>query len=243
MPQNVLYIRGEFPLGLEPGIPLALIRDTKVVLVLTVDQLKAIANDLNTFTGFMDSNALKGVITSHVHNEEHAQSLFRVVSHLDQFFRATKQPIEAFFSGTKEKLSNQDSGQKLLSETEFQELQRRLPFIAKKYPGLGRFAKAHRLSEAIGMPLEDLQIICDVRPVFDEEHTTLDGVIPYTTLKVVCKGVDGLPVQIEAILSYNQVARLAAKATDAEKKLKVLGELLQGKGFCIPPVETTKRGE
>src|SRR5262249_110898 len=146
-----------------------LIRDTKVILDLTVDQLSAIALELSTAAGFMDADALRAVLASHIQKEDQVQSLFRVISSLDNFIQSPGQPSDVFLSRIKEALSKIPKEMfSVFTDAEYEELRRRLPIIAKRYPAFHRFTKAKRLSEATGMLLEDVQIICDVRPVFDE---------------------------------------------------------------------------
>ena len=84
-----------------------------------------------------------------------------------------------------------------------------MSIVIKPYPGLHRQAKAQKLSEATGLRLEHLEIICDLRPVFDDERESVEGVIPYT---IVCLGSDGLPVAMETILSQADVGESPEKA-------------------------------
>ena len=59
--------------------------------------------------------------------------------------------------------------------------------------GLARQYKAEQLAEATGTELEDLQVICDLRPVFNEERSEIEGAIPISTLKLDVLGPNGLP--------------------------------------------------
>ena len=113
----------------------------------------------------------------------------------------------------------------------------------KPYPGLNRQAKAQRLSEATGLRLENVEIICDLRPVFDNERESVEGVIPYTILRIVCIGADGLPVAMETILTQAEVGELAKKSEAAVKKLDRLRALLAEKELPIPPVTMVKKGD
>lgn len=50
----------------------------------------------------------------------------------------------------------------------------------------------------------------------------LEGLIPYTRLRVVSTGADGLPRALEAELTHQQVVDLAERAEKAKGKLDVL---------------------
>jgi len=244
MRETVFYMRGQFPFGIDRGFSPNMVQDAKVVLELEPDQLKGIALELSEFSGFLDRASLRTIIASHVPNKEQSQRLTRVIAGLDEILRANEQNVEAFLSRMQEWLQSEENRERnFLSQDQFEELRRRLPLVLKRYPALDLQAKAQRLSEATGLPLEDVQIICDLRPVFDDRRTEVQGIIPYTILKVVCKGVDGLPVSLEAILTHRQVSELAKKATAAEKKLRTIGELLAEKGLSVPSVDLTKREE
>lgn len=244
MRDTVVYMRGSFPFGMDRGVSADLVADVKVTLELDGDLLKAIARELESFPGFLDGNSLTGIIGHYISNEEQCKKLSRLVFGADETIRLLDLNVEHLLSSIRDWQEGEENReQNLLSPQELDELQRRLPLIIRPYPGLKRQAKAKNLSEATGNRLEDLAIICDLRPVFDEERQQVEGVIPFTTLKVVCKGVDGLPVSLEAILSEPEVHDLAKKAGAAVEKLKCLRDLLAAQCLPIPPLDMTKRGE
>ena len=88
-----------------------------------------------------------------------------------------------------------------------------------------------------------MEIICDLRPIFDDKRESVEGVIPYTILRIVCIGADGLPVALEAILTQAEVGELAKKSEAAVKKLDRLRALLAEKELPIPPVRMVKEGD
>jgi hypothetical protein len=88
-----------------------------------------------------------------------------------------------------------------------------------------------------------VEIICDLRPVFDNERESVEGVIPYTILRIVSIGADGLPVAMETILTQAELGELAEKSEAAVKKLDRLRALLAEKELPIPPVTMVKKRE
>ena len=242
MRDTILYMRGPIPFGVEVGISDGLIKDAKILLDLDINQIKSIREDLRSFSGFLDRGRLAEVLHTYVEDEESCRRLARFVIAIDGRLRATDQNVNHLASSIEKWLDEEENKKKgLLSWEQFEQLRPRLPLLIEPFPGLSRQAKSERLSQATGLPLEAVQIICDLRPVFDEARECVEGVIPFTTLKVVCKGVDGLPVALEAVLSRTQVSELLKKATFAEQKLSGLEKLLSEKDLAVPSIGITKQ--
>lgn len=244
MPEAVFYMRGAFPGVMGRGIPPELIADAKVLLELQLDQLGSLAQELTSFDGFLDKPTLRTIVKSFVPDEDHAVRVYRLISQMDEFLRQTKFGLPGLFDRMAEAIQAPEQRENpLLSLAEFDELKRRMSIIIKPYPGLNRQAKAQRLSEATGLRLENVEIICDLRPVFDNERESVEGVIPYTILRIVSIGADGLPVAMETILTQAEVGELAKKSEAAVKKLDRLRALLAEKELPIPPVTMVKKGD
>jgi hypothetical protein len=244
MAETVLYVRGPFPFGPEFGIREELIRDAKVLLGIEPELLKSAAESLRAYPGFLDHRATQDVLCSLIGDEDACRAVTRVVVNVDKILRASSQSLSRLLSDEVRWLGTEGSQPKeRLSRSEFDGLRERMPLIIQRFPGLDRQAKAQRLAEATGLPLERIDIICDLRPVFDRDREQVEGVMPYTALKIVCKGVDGLPVTLEAVLSHRDVAQLAKASSEAEKKLARLRELLNEKDLRIPHVDMTAEGD
>jgi hypothetical protein len=105
--------------------------------------------------------------------------------------------------------------------------------------GLARQFKAEELAEATGTELEDLQLICDLRPVFNEERSDIEGAIPISTLKLDVLGPTGLPSRIEVRLTEGQVADLFEKAHYAQTKLLAIKRMLDKNSIPLPSTPAT----
>jgi len=240
MADPVLYIRG-FPLGAEPGIPDGLIRDARRLLDVEACEIEALSDHLETFAGFLDRRELEEVLGSHIGDPKIRDALGRLIVNVDHRLRIADQSVEQLLQQMEAWLAHEENQKKgLLSQNEFEQLKPRLALVLRRFPGLDRQAKAERLSEATGLPLQKIEIICDLRPVFDKDRDHVEGMIPYTTLRIVCTGVDGLPVLFEATLTQGDVTQLAKASADATKKLANLRELLRQKQVAVPSVEMTK---
>ncbi len=218
------------------------IADAKVLLELQPDQLGSLAQELTSFEGFLDRPTLKKIVKSFVPNEDHASAVYRLISQIDEILRQAEFGLPGLFDRMAEAIQAPDAEEKpLLTPDQFDELKRRMSIVIKPYAGLNRQAKAQRLSEATGLRLESVEILCDLRPVFDSERDSVEGVIPYTILRIVSTGADGLPVAMETILTQAEVEELAKKSEGAVKKLGRLRALLAEKELTIPPVTMVRQ--
>ena len=186
---------------------------------------------------------VNGYVMSFIPDDDRAERVYRLISQLDEILRQTESSLENLFKGMEKAVaSTEDAENPPLTSEQLDDVKERLSIVIQAYPGLQRQAKAQRLSEATGHRLESVEIICDLRPIFDERRDSIEGVIPYTILKVVCTGPDGLPIMMEAILSQADVEGLAKKSEAALKKLDRLRSVLGEKDLPIPPVTMVKKG-
>lgn len=242
MSETVFYVRGNFPFGFDKPVTADLVADAKLALDIEVGALSAMAQELGAYQGFLDREVIQKILANYTSDAKTAHRLARLISAVDARLRGPGLRIEDFIQAIRDwQGSDENPDGSLLSPEEIEELAKRMPLFLRPYDGMRRQAKAKRLSTSIGMQLEALEIICDLRPVFDEEKEVVEGIIPLTTLKVVCQGVDGLPVSIEAVMSEKAVASLAKNAAAAVQKLSRLRELLAAKELTVPTLDITKR--
>ena len=238
MRDTVFYMRAPVPIGPELGIS-DLVRDTRFLLDLDESQLASICRRLQAFQGFLNGPAVEETIGSEVGDPKACRGLARLLVNVSAQWGTTEKSLESLLS----KIKAMEDRRGLLSDEELASLRKRLPAFVQCFPGLERQKKAQRLAEAVGLPLEKIELICDLRPVFDKDHDRIEGMIPCTTLKIVCTGHDGLPVALEASLSERDVTRLAKVAEDAKKKLGLLRKFLQEKHVSAPTVGSTREDD
>jgi hypothetical protein len=241
--ESVLYIRGPFPFNLGHSIASEIVLHLKVLLATDDVQLGAIAHELEAFPGFLDRRTLELIIGRHGLDGDHARAIAQLILSTDKLLREADVTQEQLLSGI-EASARSDTNRQVggWSDEDLSRIFPRLQIIMRHYSGLALQAKAQRLSEATGTQVEKLEVICDLRPIFDENRERVQGVIPFTILKVVCKGVDGLPVSFEAMLSSREVDELATKMNAAKHKLERLRELLAAINLPIPNLDTTLKG-
>jgi hypothetical protein len=189
------------------------IADLKAVTGLTQEQISTIQDDLRKASGFLDPKALTAVVGAAITDEPLAEAVHRVLRNL------VPNNVGPLLDALSRHLTLPKPP---LDDASLKGLRQVLPVLIQTYPALARFKKAERLAEATGRQLESLELICDLRPIFDEDRRKLDGMMPYTRLRVVVTGPDELPSSFEVELTLQQVSDLADKAGKARTKLDVL---------------------
>ncbi len=203
-----MFIRG-FPSSLEPSIASGgMVEDLKTIAGLPDEQIAELRQHLSEADYFLDPKALLATIQKVIQERELAGAVCRAILNLNP--SNTKQIIASLERDVDDKEFPFDSLKKVLNK------------LIQPYPALARFEKAERLATVTGQQLETVELICDLRPIFDEKRENIEGMMPYTRLHIVVTGEDGLPKAFEAELTHKQVIDLAGKAEKAKSKLDVL---------------------
>ncbi len=173
---------------------------------------------LGSAPGFLDHDRLAQVVQEIVPDERLASSTVSTIENLrretvDKAVRALRRWREA----------RSENAVKFPEEA-LASLEGKLPRLIHACPALERYRKARRLAGITGSTAEGIEVICDLRPVFNENRDRVEGLIPITTLKVVYEGQDGESRSLEVLLSPEMLDTLVKKAQTAQHKLKVLGE-------------------
>jgi hypothetical protein len=180
---------------------------------LTDEQIAGIRDRLSKATGFLDRKTLTVALQDVITDDKTIQAVWRTLRSLDP------SEVKRLLEGLSKKQHEEDFPLNILTVDRLHHV---LPVLVHPYSALIRYEKAERLAELTGQRLESFDLICDLRPIYDESRKYLEGMMPYTRLRVVATGVDGLPKSFEAELTHQQVHDLAEKASKAKDKLDVL---------------------
>lgn len=236
MPEPVIYMRGLQHLR-EHAVSEEMVGDLKAITTVSADLLEKAAADLSDADGFLDTTALNARLRSLLPQDAPVASVRRVVLNLKS------EDVEKLLKQLRS-IQEDNAEDFPLSADELHKLSDLLPRLLKPIPALRRYRKAERLSKVTGQPLEDVQLICDLRPVFDENRKNIEGLIPFTHFKIVATGGDGLPRVFEAELTAEQVSDLAEQAKRAVSKLEVLREKAdRWADYGMPNVPLTRTKE
>ncbi|GEM_PF-987427 len=219
MTEPVMFFRGsrslfERSLARDKG----LLDDLKVVIGLSDGQVAELHKHLTEAKGFLDPKAMLSTIRRVVEDTNAAEAVRRVLRNIG------RSQVERMVAALEEGRDEEDFA---FDEVQFKRLKQILEKLIQPYPALARFQKAERLVNITGQQLETVELICDLRPIFDERRENVEGMMPYTRLHIVATGEDGLPKPFEVELTHQQVSDLAEKAGKAKSKLEALRQSIE----------------
>jgi hypothetical protein len=219
MTEPVLYIRG-FPQSFfeHPTAKKEMMEDLKAIIGISDEKLDELYKHLNKVKGFLDPKALLATIQKVVEDSNSAEAVQRILINIGPY------QVERMVTILKEWQEEEDFP---FDQANLKRLKQILKNLIRPYPALARFEKAERLAKITGQQLETVELICDLRPIFDESRKNVEGMMPYTRLHIVATGEDGLPKPFEVELTHQQVIDLAEKAGKAKSKLEALRKSIE----------------
>lgn len=219
MPESVLYLRGFPGTGRFDTADPTMLADFKLIAGLSNDQVQVLSNELERQPGFLHTEALRECIGAYFQDEKTVLAVLRALQSLepDDLDRVLKQVDHA----------RNAEKQSTLDDAKMTNLRQNLSILIRIYPALVRFEKAQRLAKLTGQRLESADLICDLRPIFDSLGERVEGMFPYTRLRLVATGADGLPRDFEAELTVEQVYGLFESSRKAKTKLDALRKTLK----------------
>lgn len=219
MPEPVLFMRGfQPPLFEHPAAREELLDDLKAIIGLSDGKLTELQKHLTEAKGFLGPGALLTTIQRIVEDSNAAEAVRRILINIGP--SQVKRMVTVLEEGREEEGFPFDKAQ-------LERLKQILKNLIRPYPALARFRKAERLAKITGKQLETVELICDLRPIFDESRKNVEGMMPYTRLHIVATGEDGLPKPFEVELTRQQVIDLLEKVEKAKSKLETLHQSIK----------------
>lgn len=213
------------------------IGNAKKLATIDEDRVRAAGDALDSRSqeGFLDQNTVRTLLTENFGDEDLAKTAAHFIRYCDRTARDSDSSPSEIISKIETAIKEDPDAS--LSDEDATKFLDRLRILVKDRPALTRQRKAEQLATSIGHPLEEVQIICDLRPVFDPNRKDVEGVVPVTTLKIVVTGENGLPMRMEARLTASQVADLADKSAKAKSKLEALRDFVAEKKVDCPKID------
>jgi hypothetical protein len=198
------------------AVPRRMAEDLLTVTQIAEETLDVLAERIAQTPGFLDGKQLFEIIHSLYADAKQATALTNVISNLTP--RGLSDAIENIGNWRGQTPKNAE----LFPDTAFQALQKRLPRLIRDFPALERYRKAARLKTTLGTRVQSVELICDLRPVFDKKREMIEGLVPITVLKLTCQSQNDEPMVIEVTLDSEMVEALRGEAEKAQRKLKVI---------------------
>lgn len=209
------------------------VRDARNLMKVPSDKLAAIELGIDHAV-FLDPEALESLIGEHIEAEELRRSLQVLFVNLGRMRRSGPPDAAEFDSLLEEALT--EALEKHFAEAELAEVVERVKRIAAARPSLDRQHKAESLVGTTAPKLQNLHLITDLRPVFNEGRDAVEGMVPVATLCMTIDDRDGVPQVIRVNLSHSDLDDLCSKVELAQRKLLALRGLMESKQIPVPTV-------
>jgi hypothetical protein len=203
------------------SIPEEMLNDLLEISHLSLEAVEQISNALESATGFLDDVGLRNVVSVNVTDQDVADALVRAIRALrPQSVNQTLTTLRTW------READSRRGQRF-TDTSFEAIETILPRLIRPFPALERQRKARRLESLTGNQVRKIEIVCDARPVFDSERSTIEGFVTQTILKIVYDTQQEGTDCVELVLSPEQLKQLGDKVEKAHQKLDVLRVAIQ----------------
>ena len=210
-------LKDVFPDDLMMGraLPGAMLVDLKRIADLTEEQVSQVNSALTKQTGVPSVADVRNLVSKHL-DDEIALSVTRTAINVSP--ASTKQYLTILdrYRGSNAKVAE------LFDDTTFSMLEKNLRSLIKDKPAIQLMRKAQRLLGDTGNELESVLFVCDMRPVFDDDHEKVEGLISLANMKLAYKTQSDHDVNLELVLSSSDLNYLIEQCEDAKSKLAVL---------------------
>lgn len=206
------------------------LRDARLIAQIPEEGFVSAISAVEGQEGFLGPRRLRELLGQFVRDDA-KRAFTNFIVHFGRL-RREEGASEEFAQDVEDEL--RESARDNLEPQVLETLASRLRRIIEPKPAVERYAKAETVTHKVGASLDELALVCDLRPIFDEEREYVEGMVPVTTLKLAVINQDGFPQTLEVLLSEKQVSTLCEEAERARKKIKVLKQLLQEKKIAMP---------
>jgi len=193
-----------------------MIEDLLAIAEIRSERIEALAAALQAEPGFPNADRISDVVREAINDDRQASAVVTALhnvppSRVDQTIQTVRDWREA----------NNKNAERFPEEA-LVSVEQNLRRLTRDFPALERCRKARRLGSILGNTAESLELICDLRPVFNAQRDLVEGMMPLTTMKIVYEGQDEEVRVLEVQLSRDMLTELVEKAQKAQQKLDVL---------------------
>jgi hypothetical protein len=239
MGDTVFYMRSSSLHGMaaSTGLPDGVIDDLREFVEIEDDYIQKTLQLLNDSSAFLKRSDFLTLLRSEI-GADQATLLARLI-HWIHRYQFEESDLSAFFRQLRAVEGADDNSEPAFTESDLNLIRARFDKISNCWNALDRQAKAENLGKATGQRLQSVQLVCDLRPIFDNERKTIDGFLPITTMHIVFEGADGLPDSFDVILSEKDVERLSEHTRFAKNKLAAMKCVAEQLNTPIPSTDLT----
>ena len=192
-----------------------LLRDLLALSAMPNETIVLMASELQGQKPFV---SLQALLNKHITNPDANEAIARLITNLDvESIPFAKQWVQTWRESF-------DRDKRPLSDEEFELLTRNLHTLIQPstIAIVRRTQKAAALLSATGNQITGLTFVCDVRPVYNEERSEIDGYVTLATMKLFFDRPNAERDAIEIVLTSDQIDEVLDRVTKAREKLNVM---------------------
>lgn len=201
-------------------VPPQMVEDLLVIAQLSREVIEQLATTLDDSVGFLTEEELRQLAWDAIQDER------GVSAFLGAFWSIRPGQIDEVIKTLRDWREADSKNMQRLPDAIFTVLQENLSRLIRNYPAWERFRKARRLASITGNKARRVELICDARPVFDQDRQQIEGFIPLTTLKLMYESQTEESGSVEVVLSVDVLEELLEKSKKAQEKVTLLRDFL-----------------
>jgi hypothetical protein len=202
-------------------VPQKMLDDLLQLAQVDEEPVRQIAEELAGSTGVLSAERVAAIVNEHL-PEDVAEPIARIVANIapGELPSVLRTLDGARRFGLR--------GAEALSDSALSRLKKHLHLLVQDSPALGLMRKAQRLLREIGNEVQSIMYVCDLRPVFDDDHTEVVGFVPLINMQIGYTKQSGEVEFFEAALAVEELQEVITRGQDALKKLEMLDAMLYG---------------
>jgi len=198
-----------------------LLADLRVVGSLTPEVVSCIANAVRQTTGMLNGPGVSNLVQRCIPDSESAAvAISRLV------FNVTPEMKDGILEELSQWRLAYKGRQELMPTELYDNIRRNLDSLIQDERASRLLHKSRRLQRDTGNELYAVKCICDVRPVFDDEHSSIEGFVSLINFQLGYQKQNKEYDTLELSLTEDELQYIVDKSIDAIEKLQVLREAM-----------------
>lgn len=178
--------------------------------------IQTIVTQLQRENGFIGIKQMIAIVATFVEDQDTARAIVASIRNLRHL------SADHILSRVKSWLQASPENNASLSSELVDSLEVNLKLLGASIPAFERTLKAEQLQESTGTAVNEVSIICDIRPVFDESRSIIEGFMPIVTLTISASEELGNTETYEVTLNRQDLIELRKLSDRALTKLETL---------------------
>lgn len=212
-------------------------RDAESIAHLDEALVTQVGESLGAINDFISPNIVGKIAKDHIKDEKAQGAIVRYVWNLQAYFQTSEREIGSFLQICVDALERAYGND---PQFPLDALIIRTKLLVAEFPGITKYFKAAKVATRTGWQAQQAAIVCDIRPVFDKQRTSVDGAVLLSTLRIDYQSNEGDEV-LELRVSKTFLLQAQEEIARALMKLDALNSLCDKASLKIVDLEEVYR--